>query len=116
MVKVIITLLTDCVTPFPFKRNSAFSGFGQPEFNAGLAQGGSEETAQKGTQESSQKGTQKSSQKLIELIRETPSITIAQLAINLRMSDRENGDALQLLIPEKKVSLRDADTTYCNAL
>lgn len=42
----------------------------------------------KGSQKSSQKGSQKSSQKIIDTIKENPSVTIGELAIQLEISDR----------------------------
>ena len=46
------------------------------------------ESAEKGSQKSSQKGSQKSSQKIIELMRNDPKITVANLALHIGITER----------------------------
>ncbi|MGV8125799.1 MAG: winged helix-turn-helix domain-containing protein [Methanothrix sp.] len=46
------------------------------------------ESAEKGSQKSSQKGSQKSSQKIIELMKNDPKITVANLALLIGITER----------------------------
>jgi len=46
------------------------------------------ESAEKGSLKSSQKGSQKSSQKIIELMRNDPKITVANLALHIGITER----------------------------
>ena len=46
------------------------------------------ESAEKGSLKSSQKGSQKSSQKIIELMKNDPKITVANLALHIGITER----------------------------